>query len=167
MEAIKLEEILPSKAEFTVGPHIIALRAANLEDGVWLRTRFGDEHAWRDIFAKREWDKLCTIAYRLMDQEARSKFLAQEGTGIDETGVKSEIRLTGPEVLLAKLKAQEGMPMLQAIAAAFVNSQPLARKAVEEALKKNITELKTAGPKSSTTSRRTTAGRSKKSGNSR
>lgn len=167
---LTIEDAFPEKPEFSLQTtgKTYRLRLPNIEDQIWFKKNFGTAQAMVEMFDEktRDWSKITKVIYRLM--EDRSDFLAQAATIENDDGERMQVRLTGPEVLMRSIIGDESIRCLGALSRAMAMSNPVIDKYISEEVKKKGMEIErlTSG-KSSTTSRRSMAGRSSTSSQKR
>jgi len=156
--AIKLEEVLPEKAEFYLEKKkkTYHIRPFQLVDVVWIQKTFGKGDALGQIFTDMDWGAIVRVIYhQLVEKE---DFLLTTIEEIDDMGRKATVEVSGPELLLKTLGgAEEGMKMISAVSRALMDSNPNIKEYVEDSLKKKKVIMTRAGAKSSTRLRRNTA----------
>lgn len=153
---MRIEDVIPQRPEFILSSSgkTYELRLPSIEDRIWFRQRFKEAEV-KAAFDTRDWNVLSVIVMRLLKD--RSDFAARDIEEIDEEGEKRKVRLSGSEILRRSiLSTEDETQVICAINSAFANADPIVRKQLESALKKN---LKT-GPQSSTDSPTTTDGHS-------
>lgn len=120
------------------------LRLPNLSDGAWIKETYGDSLGFQKALEQMDWQKIVLFIYRLLKD--KSDFLAEDIKEINDLGEQVERRITGPEKFFNAISTQdEGLKILGAMTQAVADSNPIAKKALKEEIKKN---KKLAGPKS-------------------
>jgi hypothetical protein len=189
MRSIKLEEIIPSEAtlELPAVGKTITLRPIDLDDEVWIKATFDDLN---DMFQKAKMPELCRLAWHQMKPEDREFFAVRDIPYLDENGEQKTVRRGGVELLRGCIRGQnEKNSLLKALLQTIGISQPMLEdfeaEAVAELKKKEaklneirarmtpvqdeleaiseIIESKQIGDASSTPSRVSTVGQSRKS----
>lgn len=161
---IKIEDIIPEKPEFYVRKldKRFSLRLVDLDDSVWIRSKIGSAERLQEICSKLEWEEICKIVFRLL--EDKSDFMAYECEEINDDGEKIRVKVSGPRALLKAVTGlEEGVKMLGALNSSMAKSNPIVDRALREEVKKKIAANQT-GERSSTPSPVNTDGPSSTSG---
>lgn len=161
---MELDEILPTKPEFTLSKtgKTYTLRPLNLEDQVWLKSKYGSKEAFEAVLKNYQWEKAILMVYRLMVD--KKDFLAIDVEEADDDGILKKFILSGPVRLLREISGpEEAARIMGALARAIIISNPLIEEAVEKEVKDALKKNLLIGQKSSTSSRRNTAGPRSKS----
>ena len=164
---ISLEDIIPSKPIFTVAGSNKAyrIRPPNMADRVWMKKTFGSEDELQRLIGEKDWQKICRVVYRLLDEKARADFPSTTATFINDEGDKMQGKLSGPDVLLRALSGlEDAVKMLSALTRAIIISNPLIEEAIAEEVKKSLLQLGLPiGAKFSTRSKANMGGQNPKS----
>ena len=161
-----LEEIIPDKPEFYVSAKkkTYSLRPPNIEDQAWFISRFGSLDKVTEAMTSQDWEGICKIVYRLICNEGKRDFKAEETTEFDDDGVETTALLPASRALLRSLIPDEALEMMRALTKAVVLSNPLIEKAVVDNLKKNSKDIAPwIGEKSSIKSKANMDGQKNKS----
>ncbi len=161
---MELEHILPTNPEFTLKStgKTYRLRLVTLADQVWMRKTFGTEDRVREVMVRTEWEEIAKIVYHQL--EDKSDFLSVTKEDVNDEGDTVTLKWTGPVRLLEAVSGtSEGITILNALSAAFIAANPEAREQITSELKKKNLIGPSTGQKSSTSSRPSTAGASRKS----
>lgn len=122
------------------------LRLPNLSDGAFIKSTYGDAIGFQSALEGMDWPLIILFIYRLLND--KSDFLAEDIEEINDTGEKVTRRVTGPEKLLKSISGQaEGLKILSALTQAIAESNPDAKKAMDEEIKKNKKMLQKLGGK--------------------
>ncbi len=126
------------------------LRLPTLADGAFIKATYGDAIGFQKALEGMDWPLIILFIYRLLKE--KSDFLAEDITEIDDSGEQVTRRMSGPEKLLSAISGQaEGLKILTALTQAIAESNPEAKKAMQDEIKKNKKMLqKSVGKKSST-----------------
>jgi hypothetical protein len=168
MRPIKLEELIPKPAEFTLRAtgRTYTLRPFSLEDRVWVNQTFGDQV--EAIFREVRMKEIARIVFHQFDDKTKKEFRAQDVQIVDEDGEEHTERLGGVDLLCKIIQGyDEQIAIYSALMQTFGISQPLMEEMAaevdsEKTQKKRDEELKT-GEKSSTSLPASTVGLSDKS----
>jgi hypothetical protein len=137
MKPISLQDILPTKPEFSIEKtkKTYTLRLPNMLDQVWIKEKFGGPERVAQVIQGQDWLEISRIVYRLMDDAARGDFPAVDAKIINDDGESMQRRLTGPEHLLSCLSGlEETVRMLGALTQAIILSNPLIGEEVKKKL---------------------------------
>ncbi len=99
MKPIKFEDLCPEPGEFTLKAtgKTYRIRPVTLEDESWMQKRFDDRIS--EIFEKVNIGEIAVIVFRLLDNEARRDFVAQEVEEVQEDGSVKRVSAGGVDLL--------------------------------------------------------------------
>lgn len=175
MKPLTIEDMIPKQSSFTLrasGIHEWVLRPINAEDRMWLINTFGGQAGLNAVFEAPDWTGICRIAYRQLEQESKKALVAAKVVEIDEEGNEAEVLITGPRLLQRMvISFDDQEKILKAVLETIGLSEKVMLMLAEDQDKKKETsapsQRRRAGVKSSTRSRVSTVGRTKKSGKRR
>jgi hypothetical protein len=162
MNPIELEDIVPRPATFYLErtKKTYHLRAVSLEDELWMRRTFGDEI--QNIFSQIQMEPICRIVFRQLEEKDKEDFLEQTVTLINEKGQKISETKGGSELLLCLICGfEEKIQIFKALMKTIGISRPILEQIGQTSKTQSPPEEKKrhVGPKSSTSSRKSTVGR--------
>lgn len=173
MKKIDLSEInlQPQATEIDLGNDIVLqLRPYVTDDASWALKKFGGQEGIEKLFTNTDLTGLCQIVYRLLPDEQKEIFCAEEVDSYDDDGNKIRVKMTGPERLHKVIKRTNELKLafIKGLVTTIGLSMPLIEELSKQAMAENQKEkkkkVKFAGRKSTTSSRRNTGTRSRKSG---
>lgn len=170
MKALSLEDLRPQESEFYLRKtdKTYKLRAITLRDEKWLASTYGAR--LKEIFEQVQMDEICQIVFRLLSDEDKKDFAIREIEELNEKGEKIKVKRGGVELLQDQITGiAERIVIIKALAQTFGVSRELQEELAKEEKKslKAVQRGRLAGEKSSTSSRRSTAGPGTISGGSR
>lgn len=155
MQTYRLEDVIPEKAEFTLGGKTYSLRLIDCDDRLWMQKHIGDRDAQLTMLKTRDWEKLSAVIYYLL--EDKSDFLPLEEK---DRETFQPILIQGPQRFRRALKTLEDETrVFAAFNATTANSDPIVGDYMRDQVKKKIAEIESrpAGPPSSKPSDASTA----------
>lgn len=166
MQTIRLQDLIPEAAEFSlrITGKTYRLRPFNLADEAWLHQTFGEQI--QKIFEEIRMQEIARIVFHQLEPESQREFAAQEVRIIDEaTGEEKVERIGGATLLYQVISGfDEKLAIFRALMQTIGVSRQLLDGELEQAEKKSSkTSSQRTGGRSSTYSRLSTAGRSRKS----
>lgn len=158
MKPLKLEDIVPSPAEFKLArtDRTYKLRPLSLDDEMWLQATFGNN--LQEVFDKVQMMEICRIAYHQMEIEDKESLRAQDVMLQDEEGNSEKAKIGGVKLLFALIAGtSEKLEVMKAILQTIGISRPMIDELTREELQKKNQMLneqvsRQIGPESSTNS---------------
>lgn len=110
----------------------LIINEITLNDEVWLSEEYGED-ALRTVFETMNIKELARILFRLMDNDSKKLFKAQEFESVDENGEETIEKIGGVELLTLLCIGNDDK---LALISCFVDVLALSRPEVAEAIKK-------------------------------
>lgn len=141
MESIKIEDFVPEDADITIGGKVYGMRKINVDDEVWLKTRFGK--SIQAIFQNMEFDQIAKLIFRQLKD--KSDFLPEVLKEYDDDGNAIEVTVTGPQKIMRQMTGvAEKNEAIFSVVQLIGISRPMMDKLVDEEIerkKKVIAEM--------------------------
>ena len=141
---MKLEEFILDEPKFLLSStgKQYELRVMNISDRAEMSRLCGGDDKVQETFTKRNWKIISRLVYRLLKD--KSEFMASKEHIIDDDGFEKEITLLGHEKLhQAIMNQEEEFQVISALTASIIKGDPIAKKAVEDEVKKNLLDPQT------------------------
>lgn len=164
MEPLQLKDCLGEKSEFYLSKpdRIFHLKEFTLADKKWTMEKYGESID----YSKVSYDKLCEIAYHMMELEDQAYFEPVEQKFRNDLGEIFTKRLGGVELMFWYVAPAEQEAIYTAVMKSMVGSKAI-NYVTNENEKKRLEIEKQTGQKSSTSSPTSMDGLHKKSFNAR
>ena len=141
--AIKLEDLLPSMAEFKMNGKVYNLRPINLDDQVWMGDKYGPERL-EEILSTLPLKEVCEIIFHQLPLEQKKDFPYEEIEDLDDEGKPCTKEMTGPAKVRQSISGiAHQMELIRALLKTIGISQPVLEKLEAEEIKKNENLTKT------------------------
>lgn len=147
---VTLESLNPQDASFTLEaiPDVeFRIRKINLDDQVWLKTKFPSKDVINEVFNGLDAKVLSELIYHQLDQEGRKHFPSFTKEIIDDEGDTRHVKVSGPEAFRRKIVGtNEFVRIFNALTKTIGISIPSLDNISVEEVKKNKREKKGKKP---------------------